>query len=108
VLDPEQNAHFIDHYLEISFDLSSVMFIATSNDFGKLPGPLLDRLEVIEFPSYSDQEKLIIAKQYLVPKQLADNGLTDLHTEFTDAALNKVIEDYTRESGVRGTGQGDR
>ncbi|MCJ7604381.1 MAG: response regulator, partial [Desulfobulbaceae bacterium] len=102
VLDPEQNAHFIDHYLEIPFDLSSVMFIATSNDVGKLPGPLLDRLEVIEFPSYSDQEKLIIAKQYLVPKQLADNGLTDLHTEFTDAALNKVIEDYTRESGVRG------
>jgi ATP-dependent Lon protease len=102
VLDPEQNAHFIDHYLEIPFDLSSVMFIATSNDVGNLPGPLLDRLEVIEFPSYSDQEKLIIAKRYLVPKQLADNGLTDLKTEFTDAALKKVIEDYTRESGVRG------
>jgi ATP-dependent Lon protease len=103
VLDPEQNAHFIDHYLEIPFDLSSVMFIATSNnDVGNLPGALLDRLEVIEFPSYSDQEKLIIAKQYLVPKQLTENGLTDLHTEFTDAALNKVIEDYTRESGVRG------
>jgi len=102
VLDPEQNAHFIDHYLEIPFDLSSVMFIATSNDVGNLPGALLDRLEVIEFPSYSDQEKLIIAKQYLVPKQLTENGLTDLKTEFTDAALNKVIEDYTRESGVRG------
>jgi len=102
VLDPEQNAHFIDHYLEIPFDLSSAMFIATSNDVGNLPGALLDRLEVIEFPSYSDQEKLIIAKQYLVPKQLAENGLTDLRTEFTDAALQMVIEDYTRESGVRG------
>jgi ATP-dependent Lon protease len=102
VLDPEQNAHFIDHYLEIPFDLSSVMFIATSNDVSNLPGPLLDRLEVIEFPSYSDQEKLVIAKQYLVPKQLAENGLADLNTEFTDVALEKVIGDYTRESGVRG------
>ncbi|RJX35374.1 MAG: endopeptidase La [Desulfurivibrio sp.] len=101
VLDPEQNAHFIDHYLEIPFDLSSVMFIATSNDVGRLPGPLLDRLEVIEFPSYSDQEKQIIAKRYLVPKQLAENGLMDLNTEFTDDALTKIIEDYTRESGVR-------
>ncbi|MBU0910301.1 MAG: endopeptidase La [Proteobacteria bacterium] len=102
VLDPEQNAHFIDHYLEIPFDLSSVMFIATSNDVSNLPGPLLDRLEVIEFPSYSDQEKLIIAKRYLVPKQLAENGLADLNTEFSDVALEKVIGDYTRESGVRG------
>jgi ATP-dependent Lon protease len=102
VLDPEQNAHFTDHYLEIPFDLSSVMFIATANDAGKLPGPLLDRLEVIEFSSYSGQEKLIIAKQYLVPKQLGENGLTDLPIEFADDALKKVIEDYTRESGVRG------
>ena len=101
VLDPEQNAHFIDHYLEIPFDLSSVMFIATANDIGKLPGPLLDRLEVIEFPSYSEQEKLIIAKRYLVPKQLAECGLTDFNPAFTDRALQKIIEDYTRESGVR-------
>ena len=101
VLDPEQNAHFIDHYLEIPFDLSSVMFIATANDISKLPGPLLDRLEVIEFPSYSEQEKLVIAKRYLVPKQLAECGLTDLNPAFTDRALQKIIEDYTRESGVR-------
>jgi ATP-dependent Lon protease len=101
VLDPEQNAHFTDHYLEIPFDLSSVMFIATANDIGKLPGPLLDRLEVIEFPGYSEQEKLVIAKRYLVPKQLAESGLTDVNPVFTDRALQTIIEDYTRESGVR-------
>ncbi len=102
VLDPEQNANFIDHYLEIPFDLSSVMFIATANDVDRLPGPLLDRLEIIEFPGYSNQEKMKIASHYLVPSQLAENGLNDLHAEFSDAALKKIIEDYTRESGVRG------
>jgi ATP-dependent Lon protease len=102
VLDPEQNSSFVDHYLEIPFDLSGVMFIATSNDMDKLPRPLLDRLEVITFPSYSAQEKLIISKKYLLPKQLSSNGLTGQMPEVTDGALAKLISDYTRESGVRG------
>ncbi len=102
VLDPEQNSTFIDHYLEIPFDLSGAMFIATANDIDKLPGPLLDRLEVIPFPGYSLQEKQVIAKRYLLPKQLSENGLTGKHPDFTDAALAKIIADYTRESGVRG------
>jgi len=102
VLDPEQNAKFIDHYLEIPFDLSSVMFIATSNNVDKLPRPLLDRLEVITFPSYSLQEKLVISKRYLLPKQLAANGLTGQKPEVTDSALAKLISDYTLEAGVRG------
>ena len=102
VLDPEQNSMFIDHYLEIPFDLSKVMFIATSNDMDKLPGPLLDRLEVISFPSYSFQEKLVISKRYLLPKQLSENGLISKRPEFTNEALGRLISDYTRESGVRG------
>lgn len=102
VLDPEQNTMFIDHYLEIPFDLSRVMFIATANNMDKLPGPLLDRLEVISFPSYSFQEKLVIAKRYLLPKQLSENGLISKRPEFTDEAVGKLISEYTRESGVRG------
>lgn len=102
VLDPEQNSSFVDHYLEIPFDLSSVMFITTSNNVDKLPGPLLDRLEVITFPSYSLQEKLVISKRYLLPKQLSENGLTGQKFEVSDGALSKLISDYTRESGVRG------
>ncbi len=102
VLDPEQNKNFIDHYLDIPFDLSGVLFIATANDITKLPGPLLDRLEVIEFPSYSFQEKQVIARKYLLPKQLAAHGLTALTPQISDAALGKLIVEYTRESGVRG------
>ena len=102
VLDPEQNRNFIDHYLDIPFDLSGVLFIATANDISKLPGPLLDRLEVIEFSSYSFQEKKVIARRYLLPKQLNAHGLTDINPQITDDALGKLIIDYTMESGVRG------
>ena len=102
VLDPEQNKNFIDHYLDIPFDLSGVLFIATANDIGKLPGPLLDRLEVINFSSYSFQEKQVIARKYLLPKQLTAHGLDEINPQITDGALGKLIVDYTRESGVRG------
>ncbi len=102
VLDPEQNRNFTDHYLDIPFDLSGILFIATANDLGKLPGPLLDRLEVIDFSSYSFQEKKTIAREYLLPKQLAAHGLTDINPQVTDNALGKLIVNYTRESGVRG------
>ncbi len=102
VLDPEQNKDFTDHYLDLPFDLSGVLFIATANDIGKLPGPLLDRLEIIDFSSYSFQEKQVIARKYLLPKQLDANGLTDRHPEITDAALRKIIIEHTRESGLRG------
>lgn len=102
VLDPEQNKNFIDHYLDIPFDLSGVLFIATANDITKLPGPLLDRLEVIEFPSYSFQEKQVIARKYLLPKQLAAHGLTAINPQISDDAFGKLIVEYTRESGVRG------
>ncbi|MBU1233999.1 MAG: endopeptidase La [Proteobacteria bacterium] len=102
VLDPEQNGNFMDHYLDIPFDLSGVLFIATANDITKLPGPLLDRLEVIEFSSYSSQEKQVIARKYLLPKQLSINGLSDINPQITDSALDKLIVEYTRESGVRG------
>lgn len=101
ILDPEQNHHFIDHYLDIPFDLSSAMFIATANDIEKLSGPLRDRLEFIDFPSYSDPEKMMIAKNYLVPKQVEENGLSNTPPEFTNDGLQKIIDDYTRESGVR-------
>ncbi len=102
VLDPEQNSNFIDHYMDIPFDLSGVLFIATANDIGRLPGPLLDRLEVIDFSSYSFEEKQVIARKYLLPKQLAAHGLADIDPEITDNAIGKLITDYTRESGVRG------
>jgi ATP-dependent Lon protease len=102
VLDPEQNKNFIDHYLDIPFDLSGVLFIATANDISKLPDPLLDRLEVIEFSSYSFHEKQVIARIYLLPKQLSGHGLTEINPQFSDAALEKLIIEYTREPGVRG------
>lgn len=101
VLDPEQNRNFTDHYLDIPFDLSGILFIATANDLGKLPGPLLDRLEVIDFSSYSFEEKQTIARQYLLPRQLAAHGLIDINPQITDGALGKLIVNYTRESGVR-------
>ncbi len=102
VLDPEQNAKFIDHYLEIPFDLSAVMFIATANDLDKLPAPLLDRLEVIDFSSYTLQEKRVIAQKKLLPRQLVDNGLTGSPPQISEQTIDRLITGYTRESGVRG------
>ncbi|WP_428565341.1 MAG: S16 family serine protease [Solidesulfovibrio sp. DCME] len=101
VLDPEQNARFSDNYLEIPFDLSRIMFIATANDISRLPGPLLDRLEILEFPGYTDREKREIARDFLLPKHLRENGLSPEAVAFTDAALSRIIDDYTRESGLR-------
>jgi ATP-dependent Lon protease len=101
VLDPAQNHSFTDHYLDVPFDLSKVLFIATANTMDTVPGPLRDRMEVIEIPGYTQTDKLLIAKQYLVPRQLEANGLKKNHATFTDAALRRIIESYTRESGVR-------
>jgi ATP-dependent Lon protease len=101
VLDPEQNAAFRDNYLAIPFDLSRVVFIATANVLEAIPGPLRDRMEVIELPGYTDDEKLEIAKRYLVKRQLENNGLTLRQCEITDEALIGMIRDYTREAGVR-------
>lgn len=101
VLDAEQNATFRDHFLEIPFDLSDVLFITTANDLANIPRPLLDRMEVIELGSYTDEEKLQIAKQHLLPKELKRHGLTRSQLRITDDALREVIRGYTRESGVR-------
>ncbi|HWI26437.1 MAG TPA: endopeptidase La [Stellaceae bacterium] len=101
VLDPEQNSTFRDAYLGVPFDLSSVMFIGTANVIDGVPGPLRDRMEVIELPGYTEEEKLQIARRYLVPRQLDANGLTPEQASITDAALGAVTRDYTREAGVR-------
>lgn len=101
ILDPEQNRNFTDHYLDVSFDLSSVMFIATANVVENLPTPLLDRLEVINFPGYTEKEKLQIAQDYLIPRQLRDNGLSGLDVSFTEGAVSKIIREHTREAGLR-------
>ena len=101
VLDPEQNSHFTDHYLEIPLDLSKVFFIATANDSQAIPKPLLDRMEIIHIPGYSENEKLHIAKRHLIGKQKKENGIPDLMLTFTDAALVKMINFYTKEAGVR-------
>src|SRR5690606_20415255 len=100
VLDPEQNHTFNDHYLEIDLDLSEVMFIATSNSL-RIPGPLLDRMEVIRIPGYTEEEKLNIAMRYLVPKQLKANGLREGELKIAEAAIVDIVRYYTRESGVR-------
>ena len=101
VLDAEQNSTYRDHYIEIPFDLSDVMFITTANTLDTVPRPLLDRMEIIELGSYSDEEKLMIAKNYLVPKQLKKHGLKKTQLRITDDAIREIICCYTRESGVR-------
>jgi ATP-dependent Lon protease len=101
VLDPAQNDSFTDHYLGIPFDLSEVLFVATANFIQNIPGPLLDRMEVVEFAGYTEREKAEIAKKYLIPRQLDDSGLGDKNLSFTDEAVMAVISKYTREAGVR-------
>jgi ATP-dependent Lon protease len=101
VLDPAQNDTFTDHYLGIPFDLSEVLFIATGNFVQNIPGPLLDRMEVVDFAGYTEKEKSEIAKKYLIPRQLEESGLGDKGIHFTDGAVMSVVSNYTRESGVR-------
>jgi ATP-dependent Lon protease len=100
-LDPEQNNAFVDHYLNVPVDLSQVIFIATANQRETIPRPLLDRMEVIEIPGYTRDDKFAIAHDFLIPRQLADHGLTPDHLEFTDLALERLVNEYTAESGVR-------
>jgi len=101
VLDPEQNARFRDNYLGVDFDLSKVLFITTANVLDTIPGPLRDRMEIIQLPGYTEEEKLEIAKRYLVRRQLEANGLTSEQAGITEEAIRKIISDYTREAGVR-------
>ena len=101
VLDPEQNNSFQDHYLEVPYDLSKVLFIATANQLDTIPAPLRDRMEIIEVPGYTQEEKTHIARGYLIPEQLVEHGLTEKYLELTEDALDEIVEGYTKESGVR-------
>ncbi|MDQ6914996.1 MAG: endopeptidase La [Actinomycetota bacterium] len=101
VLDPEQNSSFRDHYLDVPFDLSAVMFVTTANTLDTIPVPLLDRMEVIQLAGYTEEEKLQIARRYLVPRQIERNGLKRSQIKITDAGLRAIVSDYTREAGVR-------
>jgi ATP-dependent Lon protease len=101
VLDPEQNKHFIDHYLDVPFDLSQVMFIATANTTDLIPGPLLDRLEVLYLSGYTEREKEEIATRYLIPREIDEAGLSSNPPEFTPEAVRRIIREYTREAGLR-------
>ncbi len=102
VLDPEQNAHFRDHYLDVPFDLSKVIFVATANWMDPIPEPLRDRMEILELPGYTEEEKVHIAKKYLIPRQTDEHGVKmDEQIEFTDEGLRSIIHNYTREAGVR-------
>jgi len=101
VLDPEQNNTFADHYLEIPYDLSNVMFVATANVADPIPAPLRDRMEILEIPGYTRREKMAIARQHLIPKQIEEHGITPQQLEITDPAVDLIIDFYTREAGVR-------
>ncbi|MBN1647156.1 MAG: endopeptidase La [Spirochaetales bacterium] len=101
VLDPEQNSTFLDHYLEVAYDLSHIMFLTTANSIHSIPHPLRDRMEIIEIPGYSHIEKTAIANQFIIPKQLDENGLTWANIKFQQASILKIIREYTMESGVR-------
>ena len=101
VLDPEQNSTFSDHYIEVSFDLSNVMFITTGNELYPIPPPLRDRMEIIQLPGYINEDKVKIAQRYLIPRQIKENGLEPRNISFVTSAIEKIITDYTREAGVR-------
>src|SRR5438045_1050069 len=101
VLDPEQNFSFRDHYLNLPFDLSNVLFIATANVLDTIPPPLRDRMEILQLAGYSEEDKVRIAKQYIIRKQVEENGITPEAIEFTDRGLSKIISEYTREAGLR-------
>src|SRR5207253_10879774 len=101
VLDPQQNFSFRDHYLDLPFDLSDVMFITTANILDMIPGPLRDRMEIIQLSGYTAEEKHHIARRYLIPRQIERNGLTPEKIEIKDEAIGVAIEEYTREAGVR-------